>query len=596
MFVVSVSEVLGHARSTTALRDRTDGCGRLVDRGRPPGDAFGRLGSPILTPAFADAAEATSRALAAAAGHFGDNAAALTDTAAVYDDTDSACGEHFAAIGNGGPARVRTLPAAVGVAPPAAPPDPVAAAESVHHAIASGGWSEGLLSGGIRASNPDVPVDLFAPLTAGNAWLLAPAKELEEYLGLLTVHSVSGPAGAWSDLAEELTAIAGEQGRLSIAELPSWTGKAADAYRASVDRDGRTITASAIRVHSVHLAILGADSVIADVRRGVRDTIAQAVQELSQVPPRWAPMMAVTPGAVPFGAIADAQSVVARHSGQISERLAKLERALRNLGGLVQHAGHHSSAGAPATAAPPKLPPRLAKPSHDKGAGVFNSASLWEKFKAVLKKLEAHDLANAAELIGYTDAARHMRHYLDASGDDLEVDPGRIMRDVPTFKSAVDQTVGNEVGRIAAASSAAHNFGTPVPFHTGWKGHYNTKAESPNWFYAIGGMQYSTTGYVTTYPPPTPGGQPVVEVDYRVDVDDRYNWDKGKGVHVGPVPVADEYMGSIQRAGLAKEYDVVGSSETFHYKGNAPAPGTLVNLPTPDTRSGDRSDPSRSLD
>lgn len=156
------------------------------------------------------------------------------------------------------------------------------------------------------------------------------------------------------------------------------------------------------------------------------------------------------------------------------------------------------------------------------------------------------------------------------------------MRDVPSFQSAVDQTVATEIDRIAQDAAAS------------WQGHYLTEQENPNWFYAMGGIQYSTTGVVTVHPPEHPGGQPRVEVDYQTHVWDRYNWDGGKAVTIGPITIEDESLAEMHRAGVAQEYDIVGTSDTYHYSGPAPAQGQQPDLPNaPDDRGGGRDDPGR---
>jgi hypothetical protein len=56
--------------------------------------------------------------------------------------------------------------------------------------------------------------------------------------------------------------------------------------------------------------------------------------------------------------------------------------------------------------------------------------------------------ATAADSLGYTNAARHLRHYLNNSGSDLTVNPKQIARDVPQFGKSVEQQLQNEVNFI----------------------------------------------------------------------------------------------------------------------------------------------------
>lgn len=199
-----------------------------------------------------------------------------------------------------------------------------------------------------------------------------------------------------------------------------------------------------------------------------------------------------------------------------------------------------------------------------------------------------------AEAIGWTDAARHLRHYLSGTGDDLTIDPSSMMRDAPGLRSDVDDTVRAEIGNVSQQAIDSGEFGTAIPFRSDWKGYYIKPGESQNWFYANGGIQYSTSGTVTVQPPSEPGGQPHVSVDYEVHVWDRYNWDGGKSTQIGPITVTDEQMAALQRAGLAREYDTTGSSAIMHYEGPQPDSSTEGSvLPTPDNRDGQRSDPTR---
>ena len=81
-----------------------------------------------------------------------------------------------------------------------------------------------------------------------------------------------------------------------------------------------------------------------------------------------------------------------------------------------------------------------------------------------------------------------------------------------------------------------------------------------------------------------PGGRPTVTVDYKTHVFDRYNWDTGKSVEIGGRTITDQQMGELHTAGVAQEYNIRGSSGTYHYEGVAPTAGGPVPLP-PSTTS-----------
>jgi hypothetical protein len=201
--------------------------------------------------------------------------------------------------------------------------------------------------------------------------------------------------------------------------------------------------------------------------------------------------------------------------------------------------------------------------------------------------------ADFADTIGWTHAAAHLHHYLRNSGDDYEIEPDEIGRDVPRFQATVDQAASGELRRIAEQAQTNGSYGQPVQFNTGWQGYYITPDQSKDWYYAMGGIQYAVTGVATVHPPDQPGGQPRVEMDYQVHVYDRYNWDAGKETQIGPVTISDETMAEMHRAGVAQEYNISGSTDTRRYEGNIPPAGDPELPQPPDNRDGTRTDPTR---
>jgi hypothetical protein len=234
------------------------------------------------------------------------------------------------------------------------------------------------------------------------------------------------------------------------------------------------------------------------------------------------------------------------------------------------------------------------EPPTDPGAGPHGVDPWYTRLDDEAMKVLVTDASAVADAIGWTHASKHLMHYLGNSGEDMTVDPDEITRDVPSFRGAVDQRVTSEMQRIAEEAQASGNYGQPVPFNSGWKGHYITKSDNADWFYAMGGVQYAVTGVATVYPPDVPGGQPRVEVDYQAHVADRYNWDGGKSTQIGPLTVTDEQLAELHRAGVAQEFDMSGSTDTRHFSGTVPAQGQQPELPqAPDDRAGTRTDPGR---
>lgn len=251
------------------------------------------------------------------------------------------------------------------------------------------------------------------------------------------------------------------------------------------------------------------------------------------------------------------------------------------------------AATAPACGCSPEANPGYpAKPQTDPGAGVHGSQPWYARGDDVAFEQVANAASAAADALGYTNAARHMNHYLGNSGDDLTVDPARIARDVPEFSQSVQQQLDAQVNAAIEQAVADGCYGEPIAFDSGWQGFYINKDMNADWFYAMGGIQHSVTGTVVVQP----GDPPTAEVSYQAHVFDRYNWDGGKKTPIGPVTITDKQMGELHTAGLAQEYDIVGSTDETTYTATYdPAGGSTGNpgIPEAGDRDGERSDPGR---
>lgn len=125
------------------------------------------------------------------------------------------------------------------------------------------------------------------------------------------------------------------------------------------------------------------------------------------------------------------------------------------------------------------------------GAGEFDSegASPLDYAREGL----AHQLADAAEARGYTDAARHLRHYLDGSGEPLDVSPEKLIRDMPEFRAQVERGLQRHVQEVRDAALAQYT-GQPLTLQTSsdWEP-FSANGVDGNWFYALGDFAYSYT-------------------------------------------------------------------------------------------------------
>ncbi len=176
-----------------------------------------------------------------------------------------------------------------------------------------------------------------------------------------------------------------------------------------------------------------------------------------------------------------------------------------------------------------------------------------------------HEMATSgADIMApmWPDAAKNLSHYLDNTGTPADINVDRMLDDLPRFKADSDMTIDSTKAQaIQAAKDSDMTGPVTYPFTTDWKSHYAKKSDDPNWFFATGGFQYATAGTVTVYPPDETSSEWRSEVDYKVHVADRYNWDGSKSTQIGPITVGDKQLQEFHKAGIAKEFDLVGESE-----------------------------------
>ena len=189
----------------------------------------------------------------------------------------------------------------------------------------------------------------------------------------------------------------------------------------------------------------------------------------------------------------------------------------------------------------------------DRGAGVFDSesteASLWALKQAILEVLPPRGMS-ASVLVG-ADASKHMLHYLSAKGTKLHINLEGMIDAGPTAKAHFVNEVSQAQKFVEKLSVGRHKITSKTA-----ESAYNYKSETKNWFYAVGG--YSTWGKGFATVKKEASGKLIYSLDFEYHFYDRYNWDKGKAVNIGPVTITDEFMGSFHRQGLAREYDAVG--------------------------------------
>ncbi|WP_239694777.1 hypothetical protein [Streptomyces sp. DvalAA-19] len=245
------------------------------------------------------------------------------------------------------------------------------------------------------------------------------------------------------------------------------------------------------------------------------------------------------------------------------------------------------------------LAPTVKQAAPDRGSGPHGAEKPSAEDRRVREKMNL--IAEAADWKGHNDASRHMAHYLENSGTDMELPVDKMMSDVPGFHAHIESLISDHQGtwREQALAEFRRNGGQPVaiPVETSNRDFSFNKGVNENWFFAVGSTRSNVTGVVTVVP--DANGEPKVGLDYQAHAWDRYNWDEDKAVTIdlprgGDIGIPDGRMARLHTTGIAQEFDMAGSSSVKHYDlgGSAPNQGPL---PAPDEpgREGDRTDPDR---
>ncbi|MFJ3223240.1 hypothetical protein ACIPJS_07705 [Streptomyces sp. NPDC086783] len=236
------------------------------------------------------------------------------------------------------------------------------------------------------------------------------------------------------------------------------------------------------------------------------------------------------------------------------------------------------------------LTPRSKRIAADPGAGAYDieaptAHDQWIQAQAVA-------MSNAGDVIGNTDAAHHMDHYLRGLGTPVDLDVDRMLTDDAALRQTSEYAIQDEQEKWREQALAAFekSGGEPVAIPVETRPQSYTHSDR-NWYLAVGSGMTNTTGTVTVVP--GENGEPKVSLDYQVNVWDRYNWDPGKETPIGPTTVTDADMARLHTTGLAREFDMRGSGSVRHH--NLDSNGSLP-IPADPGRDGTRTDPGRNGD
>ena len=169
-------------------------------------------------------------------------------------------------------------------------------------------------------------------------------------------------------------------------------------------------------------------------------------------------------------------------------------------------------------------------------------------------------VAQGASDIGLKNAGAHMHHYLENTGTDKEVDLDAIERDVPSFRTALHE-LRFQVLEDAAFFIKLNDSRQPFSWEISqWGfGGQLSKAESPDWYYAVAGHDLGLNATAWYNPSADDPGRGLLQIEGRTHFKDVYDWDEGKETDILGVTVRDSDLGRLHAAGLAMEYPIWGS-------------------------------------
>jgi hypothetical protein len=168
--------------------------------------------------------------------------------------------------------------------------------------------------------------------------------------------------------------------------------------------------------------------------------------------------------------------------------------------------------------------------------------------------------SGATEAVIGTTATRHMRHYMNHSGDELRVDVPALLA-----RSAELARVHHAEVQAAKAFVEALGVGRHAIRSSRSASGYFFETQDRDLFFAIGGYSYWGMGDATVAAVGDQAGTLVARLEFRFNFFDRYNWDRGKEVRIShganSITVKDTFMQRFHKECYAREYDIRGE---FH--------------------------------
>ncbi|MEW2499924.1 RHS repeat-associated core domain-containing protein [Amycolatopsis sp. NPDC047767] len=212
-------------------------------------------------------------------------------------------------------------------------------ANSLAQGIESGDWASVAMGAvGTGLDMLSAAMDPFgAALAAGVGWLLEHVGPLKEALNGLTGNAdqIQAQSETLANVAKELGAVATDLTDEVNADLQSWSGAAADAYRQRAQDLSASLQAAAKGCEGAASGVKKGGEIVAAVRTLVRDIISQLIGHMIS----WALQVAATLGIGLSWVIPEVAENVAKTATQISKLVTSLVKALKALAPMLKKTG-----------------------------------------------------------------------------------------------------------------------------------------------------------------------------------------------------------------------------------------------------------------
>ncbi|WP_410592848.1 RHS repeat-associated core domain-containing protein [Amycolatopsis sp. lyj-23] len=212
-------------------------------------------------------------------------------------------------------------------------------ANDLKSAIESGDWASVAMGAvGTALDALSMAMDPFgAILAAGVAWLMEHVGPLKQALDGLTGNAdeIAAQSETWKNVAGELQAVGTDLGDMVQADLQSWTGPAADAYRQRTQDAVALLESAQKGCEGASSGVKTAGEVVAAVRALVRDIIAELIGHLIS----WALQVVFTLGIGLTWVVPQVIGAVAKTASKIADLVKRLVTALKALMPLLKRAG-----------------------------------------------------------------------------------------------------------------------------------------------------------------------------------------------------------------------------------------------------------------